>query len=322
MLNSIDLIESLSEQHLSMDNLTVLIAEDDPVQRKLLVAQMEKLGMQVYIAEDGQAAWETLQKYPINLVISDWLMPKVSGKELVEKIRGKEFENYTYVILLTSKDDSSDLIDGLEAGADDYITKPFNPKELEARISVARRILKLEDELLKTRTKLERLAAYDSLTGLLNRRAFTERAEKELNRAMRQNWPAGVIFFDIDNFKQFNDTYGHAVGDEVLQHLAEIVSNAIRPYDLFGRWAGDEFICLITASFEEATRAIAERIRSQVASSTIKTSNGALPVTISVGLAYKNELKEASLDALLLKADEALYQAKDKGRNRIAVSSE
>ncbi|KAA3644677.1 MAG: diguanylate cyclase [Chloroflexi bacterium] len=319
MLDTLEIIESFSYTY--MEKLSVLIAEDDPVQRKMLVSLLTQLGLHVRTAEDGQEAWEQLQEQPAHLVITDWLMPGMSGKELVEKIRGEKFDHYIYIILLTSKDDSGDLVSGLTAGADDYVTKPFNPKELEARISVAQRILKLEDELLNTKSELERLAAYDGLTGLLNRRAFTERAEVELNRAKRENWPAGVIFFDIDNFKQFNDTYGHAVGDEVLQHLASVVSSAIRPYDLFGRWAGDEFICLITASFEESTQTIAERIRKQVASSTIRTSNGAIPVTVSVGMAYQNELQEASLDALLLDADKALYEAKGKGRNRIAVIS-
>ena len=213
----------------------ILIAEDEPISRRLLEFTLRRWGYEVTTAADGSEAWEMLQSpAPPSLVISDWMMPGMDGLELCHRIRSREQPGYTYLIILTARGKKEDVIKGLEAGADDYLVKPFDQEELRCRIKIGERIINLEHRILL-------LANTDALTGILNRRAFMEKMEIEVERAIRENSPLSLIIADLDHFKQVNDRYGHQVGDLVLQGLRQAVSAQTRPYDFLGRYGGEEF---------------------------------------------------------------------------------
>jgi two-component system cell cycle response regulator len=217
----------------------ILIAEDDPVSRRLLEVFLGKWGYDVVVTSDGNEAWEMLQGQDVpNLVISDWMMPQIDGLELCRRICAMERPDYTYFIILTAKGGKHDVVQGLEAGADDYLVKPFDQNELKYRVKIGERIITLEH-------RIRQLAATDPLTGILNRRAFIERMEDEINRAYRQAAPLCLLLADIDYFKHINDSYGHQIGDLVLQRFADTLSSASRRYDFVGRYGGEEFVvCL------------------------------------------------------------------------------
>jgi two-component system chemotaxis response regulator CheY len=233
----------------------ILIAEDDPVSRRLLEAFLSKWGYDIVVTSDGSEAWDVLQRPEApNLVISDWMMPNIDGLELCRKIREMERSSYTYFIILTAKERKEDVIKGLEAGADDFLIKPFNQEELKYRVQIGERIIELEQRILQ-------LASTDSLTGVLNRRAFMERMEQEINRSNRENTPFSLILADIDYFKKINDSYGHQVGDLVLQRFTELLSKSARPYDFLGRYGGEEFLVCLPGGDGLQGQSIAERMR-------------------------------------------------------------
>ena len=214
----------------------ILIAEDDPVSRRLLEAFLSKWGYDVVVTCDGGEAWEVLDEADApSLVVSDWMMPKVDGLELCRKIREMQRSHYTYFIILTAKERKEDVIQGLEAGADDFLIKPFHQEELKYRVQIGERIIKLEQRIMV-------LASTDPLTGVLNRRAFIERMEAEINRSIRESTPLSLILTDIDFFKSINDKFGHQAGDLVLQKFTEQLSKFSRPYDFVGRYGGEEFV--------------------------------------------------------------------------------
>src|SRR5215210_1066949 len=223
----------------------ILIADDDRVSSHLLQVTLASWGYEVAICTTGADAWHALQQNGApQLAILDWEMPDLDGPEVCRRLRDRGTERYTYLILLTGRTDKKDLITGMNAGADDYLTKPFDAHELRVRLRAATRILDLQHELITSREALRIQATRDPLTGLLNRRAIVETMTAELHRVRRESRPMGVAIADLDSFKWINDTYGHAVGDAVLVEAAQRMRTSLRRYDEIGRTGGEEFLIL------------------------------------------------------------------------------
>jgi two-component system cell cycle response regulator len=296
----------------------ILIAEDEPVSRRLLESFLVKWGYDVLVTCDGSEAWEALQETGSpNLVVSDWMMPEMDGLELCRKVRGMDRSGYIYFILLTAKGRKKDVIQGLEAGADDFLIKPFDKEELQYRIRIGERIIKLERRILD-------LAATDPLTGVLNRRAFMERLEQEIERSRRANTSLSLIMADIDYFKRVNDRYGHQDGDIVLQRFVDQLTTSLRAYDFTARYGGEEFfVCLPGADGSQAG-SVAERLRKRVEKMEIVFPGGSrsIRITASFGTASFLPEPQESVDSLIKRADEAMYRAKAGGRNRVCTAGE
>jgi len=296
----------------------ILIAEDDPISRRVLEANLLEWGYKVTVASDGGEAWEIIQQPESpSLIISDWMMPRMDGLALCRKIRNMEKSDYIYFIILTAKGEKKDIIKGLEAGADDFLTKPFNQEELKYRTRIGERIIDLERRILQ-------LANTDTLTGLLNRRAFMERMEQEMSRAQREKKPLSLIFADIDHFKRVNDTYGHQVGDLVLQRFTDQLKTTARPYDFLGRYGGEEFLVCLPGTHGLQTGSVAERMRRQIEAMEIMLPDDArsIRITASFGTASCSIEPGGNVDLLIKKADDALYRAKEEGRNRVCVADD
>jgi len=294
----------------------ILVAEDDIGSRRLVTVRLTAAGHDVVDVEDGQLAWELFQRESFQVVITDWMMPKLDGPSLIQKIRASNRQNYTYIILLTAIDDKPKVVIGLEAGADEYVTKPFDAKELIARVASGERIIKLEEQLIKARQQMENLAMHDSLTGLLNRRAIEEYARTELNLAKRKEQPLSVILLDIDHFKAINDQYGHPFGDQVLCQITDTLSNNLRQYDRIGRWGGEEFIVILPDTEITEAATIAERMRTAVSGIKPSENGERSSVQISLGVVCVDS-SYPTLEKIVHAADIALYQAKQTGRNRV-----
>jgi two-component system chemotaxis response regulator CheY len=248
------------------------------------------------------------------------MMPGTDGLDLIRQIRTARLERYIYVILLTARNTKLDVVDGLEAGADDYLIKPFDPNELLARVAISKRILQLEASLREARDHERTLARHDSLTGLFNRRAIYEHAEAELARADREDSPISLILLDIDYFKEVNDHHGHLIGDQTLYLIAATISRNKRPFDWFGRWGGEEFLMVLpNTNLQEACQ-VAERIRTSVSEVNLPLPGGrSFRRTISLGVTSAPATSLSSLDILLQQADSMLLLAKERGRNQISV---
>jgi two-component system, cell cycle response regulator len=300
----------------------VLIAEDDPVSRHLLKSFLVKWGYDVLVETNGMAALRMLEgDETLRLAILDWMMPGLEGVEICRRIREHKNRPYVYVLLLTARSEKRDLLRGLELGADDYLTKPFDSEELRARLLVGERILKLQDQLIASREELRFRATHDELTGISNRAAIMEELGSELSRQVREHRSFGIILVDIDHFKNVNDTYGHLCGDEVLQAVTRRMKECIRPYDAIGRYGGEEFLILASNTDAAGTLALAERIRSVVESNPVPTQAGEVSVTASLGVAISVDARNADPQMLLRRADKALYRAKDQGRNRCELAA-
>ncbi len=295
----------------------VLLAEDDPGSRRLVNVHLSAAGYEVIEAEDGQLAWELFQRDTFHIVITDWMMPKMDGPTLIHNIRSKGQKSYTYIIMLTAIDEKPKVVMGLEAGADEYLTKPFDSRELIARVASGERILKLEEQLTQARHEMETLAMHDGLTGIFNRRAIEEYTEAELDLARRKERPLSVILLDIDHFKAINDQYGHSIGDHTLQQLAEILPRNLRQYDRIGRWGGDEFIVILPDTKISEAIMIAERMRITTAETKLSLENGEYyTVQISLGVACASG-SYPSLIKLVDAADLVMYRAKQAGGNHV-----
>ncbi|MDX2510641.1 MAG: diguanylate cyclase [Desulfobacterales bacterium] len=293
----------------------ILIAEDDPISRRILEANLLEWGYEVMVASDGGEAWEIIQQPESpNLIISDWMMPRMDGLALCREIRNMEKSEYIYFIILTAKGEKKDIIEGLEAGADDFLVKPFNHEELKCRIRIGERILNLEERILQ-------LANTDALTGLLNRRAFMHRMEAEIHWAARRQEPFSLIMADIDHCKRVNDTYGHQAGDFVLKEFANLLVTSTRPYDLIARYGGEEFIFCLPGTDSVQSQLAAERICHKVAENMIVLAgqSESIRITASFGVAVFSPGSDDTIDAVIKRADDALYKAKLEGRNCVVT---
>ncbi len=300
----------------------ILIVDDDPVLRQILHTYLARAGYEVALAEDGRAAWDIWQQEHTKLIVTEWMMPVLDGPELIRRIRAASFPGYTYIVMLTAKEGKSDVIFGLEAGADDYLTKPFNAGELRARINIGERILNLEASLSQALVRMEELATHDPVTSLLNRRALYTHAEAELNRAQRYGKPLSFVMLDIDHFKAVNDQHGHLVGDQALRIVADSLANNKRPYDWAGRWGGEEFLLVLPSTDVEEAAVVSERLRVALTESAVPLPDGGrLYLQASLGVASSSNDPNAAhtLDGLVHRADEALLRAKREGRNRVCI---
>jgi len=299
---------------------SILIAEDDPLARRMLEKRLKDWGYNVLKAEEGKKALALLRHPEVRIAILDWMMPGLEGPEICSKLRQSKKPKYTYVILLTARDTSFDIIQGLEAGADDYMTKPINFLELKARLKTAHRILELEDHLIKTQKKLLKLATVDSLTGAWNRRTIFGFLREELERFRRENKPLGLLMVDLDNFKTINDTYGHQAGDAVLKNIVKLLKKNLRPYDKTGRYGGDELIILLPNCDIFNTGIIASRLLEHIRRNKINFRHKAtLSATLSIGGTSTDSLAQPNIEKLIRTADRALYLAKKLGRDRVTL---
>jgi two-component system cell cycle response regulator len=297
----------------------ILIADDDPVSRRLMQRTLEKFGYEVVLAGDGRAAVEILsQPDGPRLALIDWMMPELDGLGLCREVRSTQRDGaYVYILLLTSRQDAEDIVAGLEAGADDYITKPCHPAVLRARLHTGRRILSLEETLVRAREEMRFKATHDELTSLLNRASILSTTHSELRRSARDGQPFSLLLCDIDHFKRVNDNHGHLAGDIVLKEVARRLLSSVRNYDAVGRYGGEEFLILLSNCDESSLRTRAEHIRAAIASTPIQTGDAELSVSISIGaMACCFTSADTSLEAILAQADAALYCAKGEGRNR------
>ena len=295
----------------------ILIAEDDAISRRLLDTILRKWGYEVVVAHDGDQAWEELQKEESpRLAILDWMMPGMDGVEVCGKVRERTGSPYVYILLLSAKSQREDLVKGLESGADDYITKPFDANELKVRLRAGRRILDLQTQLMSAQEALRDQASRDPLTGIWNRNAIFEIFRRELARATREQSPLSIVMLDIDHFKDLNDTHGHMAGDAVLREFTHRITNSLRPYDDVGRYGGEEFLVVLPGCDLESALRHAERLRKLMANEPFDTSEGRHVVTCSLGAASATAAEPRSMDTLIRSADAALYRAKRNGRDR------
>lgn len=271
-------------------------------------------------AEDGTQAWELLQRpNTADLLILDWIMPGVDGIELCRRIRAIQQDRYRYILLVSGKDDKQDVVSGLEAGADDYLTKPFDIRELRARVRAGTRILTLQHELIQAREALRFQATHDDLTGLWSRGTTLHLLKGELERGLRSHTPTGILMIDVDHFKRVNDTHGHLNGDMVLIEAARRIDRSVRIYDFVGRYGGEEFLVVLSNCTMEDLQKIAERARRAFVDAPITMNAGEVSVTVSVGgVMALSEVRELEL---LSVADSALYEAKRTGRDRVVIGT-
>jgi len=301
----------------------ILVAEDELVTRRMLEACLVKWGYEVVTVPDGRQAWQLLQQDNApRLAILDWMMPELDGTWICREVRRLNLQPYIYLILLTARGYREDLIAGLEAGADEYLTKPFDPYELRARLRTGARIVELQDSLIQAREALREQAMYDHLTHLLNRRATMDLCASELSRAMREQSHLTAIIVDVDHFKSINDRFGHLAGDRVLCEVAGRLRTCTRTYDAVGRFGGDEFLVVAPGCGMAQGLAQAERLREAVCSRPVTFKDLSVNVTVSVGVATLVHPVQGDLEAWLALADQALYRAKAGGRNRVQGEGE
>lgn len=292
----------------------ILIAEDGAVSRRLLEIQLSDWGYSVIAVENGSDALRELKSMDApKLAILDWMMPGMDGPEVVREIRKAKPDSYVYVLLLTAKSNKSDLLFGLDSGADDFLTKPFDAEELRARLRVGERIISLKESLVQARVASDFRASHDALTGLYNRGAIMNLLQREITRCAREKSKLGVILADIDHFKAINDNHGHNAGDQALLEVAGRMQSALRSYDFLGRYGGEEFLVVAPGCGAKEAPDVAERLRTAVFKSPVLVGNAAIDVTISLGVSVAGACE--TMTALLKRADWALYEAKDAGRN-------
>jgi two-component system, cell cycle response regulator len=299
--------------------LRILVAEDSRVYRHLISSCLKQWDFSFVMANDGKSAWEALESESApTLAILDWILPEMTGLELCQRIRSRvDNEQYVYTIVLTAKNHPHDLLAAMEAGADDFLSKPFDPAELKARLLAGRRIILLQRELISARESLRFAATHDSMTGLLNRMESIAFLRREIARGRREGLPVGIVLTDLDHFKKVNDTYGHSAGDAVLQEAARRFRAGLREYDGVGRYGGEEFLLIMPGCDLPTTVQRAEAIRRLIEKDAVVAPQGNVSATVSMGVTVADPARDASIESLLENADEALYRAKRSGRNRV-----
>jgi two-component system cell cycle response regulator len=296
-----------SDLHGSGSNMRILIAEDEVHLCRVLQDLLDPWGYESVVVHDGESALAALRAPDApRLALLDWLMPGLDGIQVCQKLRAKPDRPFTYLVLMTGQGGRQQLIDGLEAGANDFLVKPVDASELKARLSSGRRIVTLHEQLRE-------LALRDALTGLWNRAAILDLLNRELDRGRREGRPVSVIMADLDHFKRINDTLGHLAGDQVLRQAAGRMRSVLRPYDTVGRYGGEEFLIVLPGCGWGAAASLAERLRQCIATEPMTVEGNSVPVTLSLGIACDGTT--ASAADLLRAADGALYHAKAAGRN-------
>jgi two-component system cell cycle response regulator len=300
----------------------ILIAEDDPVSRRVLQAHLSKWGYEVVVTNDGVEAWHALQQAdPPSLAVLDWMMPSMDGPEVIRRLRERDDASYVYVVLLTAKSQKEDIVAGLEAGADDYLVKPFDAHELRARIRTGKRILDLQQQLVAVQAALREEATHDPLTKAWNRSGILDILQRECARAQRAQGSLGVVMADLDHFKPINDTYGHMAGDEVLREIARRMMTSVRAYDSIGRCGGEEFVIVFPDCGAESAFQRAEQLRQDITGKPVETSSALIAVTASLGVAASDQGDCGAYEVLLRAADAALYRSKAAGRNQTTLAT-
>ncbi len=297
--------DSIDSRPESLDEATappILVVEDDPAFSKLMQKRLVAQGYEVLLARDGMEGLEFCRRHHPDLVLSDWMMPKMNGVDLCEEIRKTKGLENTYIILISSKADTGERVRGFDAGADDYLVKNCDPEELQARIRVGLRVRELQREL-------ERQARVDDLTGLWNRAYFYERLSEEIPRALRFGKPLTIAMIDLDGFKGVNDTYGHLAGDGALRFAAELLTTHCRAVDIVGRYGGDEFVIAFVETEPQTAVLVMERIRQEIADAPFQWEGETARFGLSFGMADLGP-DRSTPDLLLRAADDALYEMK------------
>lgn len=288
----------------------VLAVDDSPISRKLLEHALRESPCSPHFAKTGMEALQLFAESPCDLVITDWELPDISGLELCRRFRSDFTNAYTYLVLLTGNSDKKSLAEGLAAGADDYLTKPFDADELRARVGVGRRIIEMHREIEAKTEQLARESRTDALTGLPNRRGVEEWAVKQVAGAARHGYPVWVLLVDLDSYKPVCDVFGHAAGDLMLQEFAQILKKSTRTSDMCGHLGGDQFMLVISHVEKDNIHIVVDRLREKLASSKLSLCGAPAPLVASFGVASSEGLKPLNLPTLLKKADAVLLEAK------------
>jgi two-component system chemotaxis response regulator CheY len=305
----------------SAANYQILVVDDSPVSRKLVEQALEAGAYSLRFAKSCAEALDLFKRHSPSIVLTDWMLPDFSGLELCERIRAEAQRDYIYIIMLSAKAEKDNVVKGLAAGADDYLTKPFDPGELLARIGVGCRTVELHREIDAKNRLLEEMAHTDVLTGVPNRRALEDWAGRQLRGAARHGFPYWVVAADLDSFKNINDSYGHDAGDAVLQRFAEILKNNTRASDICGRMGGDEFVLVITHVEDEYIQSTVNRLREELAEAQFPFGGGKVSTTASFGIAGFHGNEAPGFSALMQQADKALYTAKRAGGNQVKIAA-
>lgn len=308
----------------------ILVVDDNPDNLEIISVRLSSRGFNIETATNGQEALDRVHQDAPHLILLDVMMPLLDGYEVSRRIKNDENLPFIPIILVTARDSTQDKVEGLDAGADDYLTKPINFPELEARVRSMLRIKRLQDELDQKNRELEvankrlrKLSITDGLTELFNHRHVHELLHEEFERTKRSGEPMAVVMMDLDRFKQVNDTYGHPTGDVILYETAQILKDTAREIDMVGRYGGEEFIIILPGADEEAAEQFAERVRARVEEHVFRDEANEVTMTMSGGAASFPAAEDFdNPDMLIKRADEALYHAKESGRNRIVRSSE
>lgn len=303
----------------SVGGARALVVDDEPRSRSLICDALRRRGWEVETADRGTVAVERGSRGDFDLILLDVVMPGMGGLEACRLLKSVSGECFVPVVLVTSKGDTASRIEGLRIGADDYVSKPFDEREFHARVESLLRIKRMHDEVREAKARLEELAVRDDLTGLFNFRYLHSRLHEEFKRAERYREPLAAAMIDVDEFKTFNDTYGHDVGDVVIREVAERVRAAVREIDVVARYGGDEFLLILPSTHFSGALTVADRTWRSVGERPVRVQGHELDVSISVGVALFPSRDVTSKDSLLKAADAALYQAKNDGRNRICV---
>lgn len=296
----------------------ILVAEDDPISLRVVETMLKKWDYEPVLAHDGVDAVQALQgDDPPQIAILDWMMPRKDGIAVCREVRQRTDRPYVYILLLTARSQQRDLVEGLGAGADDYLTKPYSGDELRARLFSGERILAMQQQLVAAREALRMQAIRDPLTGLFNRRYMAEALERELRRAEHGGQPVSMVMIDVDHFKNFNDTLGHQAGDDLLAHIGSLIQARTRREDIACRYGGEEFLVILPGAPIEAARQRAEELRQVMRETTVESRGQTLGrISVSAGVACFPE-HGTTADELLRAADMALYRAKELGRDRV-----